>query len=508
MELERGSGILMHITSLPSPYGIGTLGEAAFRFVDFLTEAGQRYWQVLPMGMTGYGNSPYQSCSAFAGNINLIDLDILARQGYLRPEDYQNIDWGTRTDRVDYGKIYENRGRILAKAPAAFATDNAAYCAFCEENRFWLDDFALFMAIKEQYDMRSLDTWEPALRRREPKAIKTFQDDYVKDIERNKILQYWFYDQLAALRQYTHSKGISLIGDIPFYVAFDSADVWAHPELFNLDEELNPISVAGVPPDAFSDDGQLWGNPIYNYKAMRTDGYAWWRSRIAQSFVHCDVLRIDHFRAFHSYYVVSYGNPNARNGEWLPGEGMAMLNALGLKELRIIAEDLGNLGDDIREFVRRTGLPNMKVLQFAFDSNRRNAFLPSNYDENCVVYTGTHDNNTTRGWYASALFKQRINVACFAPHSLFRRKSEAFIQCAQRSRARIAIIPMQDYLDSGRRTARMNLPSTTFGNWEWRAHSGGLQLGAVRIYPKALCRTSALNRPLLTYDLQVAIISI
>jgi len=251
-------------------------------------------------------------------------------------------------------------------------------------------------------------------------------------------------------------------------VAGDSADVWAHPELFELDDDLMPVSVAGVPPDAFSDDGQLWGNPIYNYATMRADSYAWWRSRIAQSFMHCDVLRIDHFRAFHSYYAVPYGSPTARNGKWLPGEGMAMLNALGLKDMRIIAEDLGDLGDDVREFVRRTGLPTMKVLQFAFDSDRRNAFLPSNYDENCVVYTGTHDNNTTRGWYAALSFKQRLNVARFVPRSLCINKTEALVRCAQRSCARIAIIPMQDYLDLGGE-ARMNLPSTTFGNWEWRA---------------------------------------
>ena len=468
MELERGSGILMHITSLPSPYGIGTLGEAAFRFVDFLAEAGQRYWQVLPMGMTGYGNSPYQSCSAFAGNINLIDLDKLVEQGYLRPSDVQDIDWGSCADRVDYGKIYENRGFVLAKAAAAFDTKDAAYRAFCDANRFWLDDFALFMAVKENCGMRGLDTWEPALRRREPEAVGAFCAAHGADIERIKVLQYWFYNQLAALRQYVHSKGISLIGDIPFYVAGDSADVWSHPELFELDDDLTPISVAGVSPDAFSDDGQLWGNPIYNYAVMRTDGYAWWRSRIAQSFRQCDVLRIDHFRAFHSYYAVPYGSPNARNGQWLPGEGMSMLNALGLKEMRIIAEDLGDLGDNVRAFVKHTGLPTMKVLQFAFDSNARNEFLPRNYDQNCVVYTGTHDNNTTRGWYTSVSFKQRINVARFAPHSLFMRKSKALIQCAQRSRARIAIIPLQDYLDLSE-TARMNLPSTTFSNWEWRA---------------------------------------
>lgn len=468
MELERGSGILMHITSLPSPYGVGTLGAAAFRFVDFLAEAGQRYWQVLPLGMTGYGNSPYQSCSAFAGNINLIDLDILVEQGYLSPSDVRNIDWGGCQARVDYGKIYVNRGKVLDKAAATFDTEAAVYRTFCDANCFWLDDFALFMAIKKSQGMRGMDTWERELRRREPETIRAFAAGHAADVERVKILQYWFYSQLDALRQYAHSRSISLIGDIPFYVAYDSADVWAHPELFELDDDLIPSSVAGVPPDAFSDAGQLWGNPLYNYETMRVDGYAWWRSRVNQSFKQCDVLRIDHFRAFHSYWAVPYGSPDARDGQWRIGEGMAMLDALGLKDMRIIAEDLGDLGEDAHEFVRDTGFPNMKVLQFAFGDGSVNPYLPKNYDENCVVYTGTHDNNTTRGWYASLSLKEKLNMVRFLLRSLFSCKSEALIRCAQESRACIAIILMQDYLDLGAE-ARMNMPSTTHGNWEWRA---------------------------------------
>lgn len=468
MELERGSGILLHITSLPSPYGIGTLGDAALRFVDFLAEAGQRYWQVLPMGMTGYGNSPYQSCSAFAGNINLIDLDILARQGYLKDADYRDIDWGSCAARVDYGKIYEHRERVLRKAAQSFDTSSTQYRTFCNENRFWLDDFALFMAIKRRHGMHSLDAWEPALKRRDPAALEAFHADNGKDIEHIKIMQFWFYNQLSSLRQYARAKGVSLIGDIPFYVAYDSADVWANPHLFELDEDLKPTAVAGVPPDAFSDDGQLWGNPLYHYEQMRKDHYGWWRSRIRHSFKQCDILRIDHFRAFDSYYAVPFPSANAKGGQWRRGEGMAMIDALGLTDMRIIAEDLGDLSPSARALIRQTGFPNMKVLQFAFESDATNEFLPRNYDGNCVVYTGTHDNNTVRGWYKSLSLKQKINLVRLVPHSLFARKSTVLIRCAQQSPARIAMIPMQDYLDLSE-TARMNMPSTEHGNWEWRA---------------------------------------
>lgn len=468
MELERGSGILLHVTSLPSPHGIGTLGDAALRFVDFLAQAGQRYWQVLPLGMTGYGNSPYQSCSAFAGNINLVDLDILARQGYLNDVDYKGIDWGSCAARVDYGKIYAHREPVLAKAAARFDTQSAEYQTFCNENRFWLDDFALFMAIKRRHGMRSFETWEPGLKRRDPAVLEAFRNENGAEIEHIKVMQFWFYSQLDALRQYARAKGVSLIGDIPFYVAYDSADVWANPQLFELDEDLKPTSVAGVPPDAFSDDGQLWGNPLYNYATMREDNYGWWRSRIRQSFAQCDVLRIDHFRAFDSYYAVPYPSATAKGGQWRSGEGMAMIDALGLTDMRIIAEDLGDLSPSARALIRQTGFPNMKVLQFAFESDRTNEFLPCNYGCNCVAYTGTHDNNTVRGWYKSLPLKQKINLARFVPHSLFTHKSAALIRFAQRSSARIAIIPMQDYLNRDA-TARMNTPSTEQGNWEWRA---------------------------------------
>lgn len=463
----KGAGILLHISSLPSKHGIGTFGEAAYRFVDFLAEADQQYWQMLPLGMTGYGNSPYQSPSAFAGNINFIDLDMLASQNYIFERDYADIDWGNCESRIDYNKIYAERTSILKKAANQFHLGNPEFIEFCKTNSFWIDDFALFMAIKEHHNMQGLDQWSAEYLLKNDNAIEDFSSRHKHSITFYKITQFWFYQQLGALKKYVNSLGIRIIGDIPFYVAYDSADVWANPAMFELDENLLPKNVAGVPPDSFSEDGQLWGNPLYDYEEMRKDWYLWWRQRIKQCFLQCDILRIDHFRAIDSYYAVPYNRPNARQGEWRKGEGMDFIQALNLKNLPIIVEDLGDINDSVRELIEKTGLPNMKVLQFAFDSDSNNEFLPRNYQKDCVVYTGTHDNNTVKGWYKTLSIKQKCSLLRHVPYSLIMSKSSALIRYAHKSGANIAIIPLQDYLNFDE-TARMNIPSTLNNNWEWR----------------------------------------
>ena len=458
----------MHISSLPSNYGIGTFGEEAYKFIDFLVETRQQYWQVLPLGVTGYGNSPYQCLSAFAGNVNFIDLDILSQQNYLVKEQITQIDFGKDKRNVDYIKIYENRKKILQEATKNFLLENEEYKIFCKENSFWLDDFSLFMAIKEKNDMQSFDKWGKGLSLRKKEIMGKFLNENIDEIKFYKIIQFWFYEQYYKLKKYANKKGIKIIGDIPFYVAYDSSDVWANPKLFELDEKNIPKNVAGVPPDAFSDDGQLWGNPLYNYEEMRKDNYLWWKKRIENCLKQCDILRIDHFRAFDSYYAVPYGNKNAKIGEWRKGEGFNFFKKLDLLDKNIIAEDLGDINDSVRNLIKLVEYPNMKVLQFAFDSNRKNEFLVKNHNENCVVYTGTHDNNTTKGWYKRCSIKERINLIKFIPSSLFSTKSKALIQYAFTSKAKMIIIPMQDYLNLGEE-ARMNLPSTLNNNWEWRA---------------------------------------
>ncbi len=458
----------MHISSLPSKYGIGTFGEEAFRFVDFLCDAGQKYWQMLPLGMTGFANSPYQSASAFAGNIFFIDLDILQSQGYLKADDFRHIDWEQDKSRVDYAKVYANRANVLKKAVKSFDRADPGYTAFCAQNSFWLDDFALFMAVKEHHGMLGLDKWGQGYRLRDEALLASFSNDNRALIDFYKITQFWFYRQMDTLKQYANNRGISVIGDIAFYVAYDSADVWAEPGLFELDENLVPKNVAGVPPDAFSDKGQLWGNPLYDYENMRKDDYEWWRRRVTHCFKQCDILRIDHFRAFDSYFAIPYSGEDATTGEWRKGEGMRFIDSLCLTDMNIIVEDLGDLGESVRELVKKTGLPNMKILQFAFDSGPDNEFLPRNYNNNCVVYTGTHDNNTIKGWYKTLSLKEKAAFLRYVPSGIFIKKSKALIRYAQQSAADIAVIPMQDYLDLGE-SARMNMPSTIKDNWEWRA---------------------------------------
>lgn len=465
--MKRSSGILLHISSLPSDYGIGTMGRAAYEFVDFLSAAGQKYWQILPCNMTGYANSPYQSLSAYAGNIYFIDLDRLSDRGYLEPGEYRTIDWGAEPERVDYQKLCRMRLPVLKRAAARFTVDQK-YLDYCRENESWLEDYALFMAIKEHHGMAGFERWEHGLKFKQSEALQDFSIRNAAGIDFYKITQFWFSEQYSSLKQYAHNRGLQIIGDMPFYIAYDSADVWSNPHLFELSENYRPLHVAGVPPDAFSDDGQLWGNPLYDYDKMKQDDFRWLKERISFNLKLYDLLRLDHFRAFDSYYAVPYGRRDARIGEWRKGLGYEFFERLNLLDSGIIAEDLGDINENTRLLIEKTGFPNMKILQFAFNTDSHNEFLPFNYrSNNCVVYTGTHDNNTVKGWYRKASWKEKANLFRFVPRSFLMPKSGALIEYAMSSAANLIIIPMQDYLNLGE-YARMNTPSTVFNNWEWR----------------------------------------
>ncbi|MEY8515689.1 4-alpha-glucanotransferase [Lachnospiraceae bacterium 29-84] len=466
----RSSGVLMHISSLPSPYGIGTMGAKAREFVDFLVEAGQSYWQVLPICPTSYGDSPYQSFSSFAGNIYFIDLELLCGMGLLTKAQCQSYSWGEDATKVDYGLLYENRYPLLHKAFERFQKEAPKeFQAFCEAQGSWLDDYALFMALKDAHHGAAWSGWETELKLREEKAMQKARKEFADEIAFWKTLQYFFYQQWTDLKAYANGKGIKIIGDVPIYVAMDSADVWAQPGQFYLDKELNPIDVAGCPPDAFSDDGQLWGNPLFRWDAMKKDGYRWWIQRMEKTAKLFDVIRIDHFRGFDSYYAIPYGEKTARNGEWRKGPGIRLFRAIEkeLGKLDIIAEDLGYLTDSVRKMLAASGYPGMKLLQFAFDSREDGDYLPHNYPTNCVVYAGTHDNDTVLGWMETA----PKGCAAFAKEYLKLDKREGLNWGLMRgvwaSVGDTAVVTMQDLLGLGSE-ARMNTPSTLGGNWTWR----------------------------------------
>ena len=470
----RCSGVLMHISSLPSPYGIGAMGRAAYEFVDFLKEAGQSYWQILPLCPTSYGDSPYQSFSTFAGNPYFIDLDALCRDGLLEKEEIDAVSWCKTPRYVDYGTLYRHRFSVLRRACRRFLSrPSADFSAFCERHAHWLSDYALFMALKDSHAGRPWSEWEFPLKQREDSAISSAREQYRDDIEFYKVLQYWFFTQWRALKDYANQKGVRIVGDLPIYVALDSADVWANPTQFLLDESFSPIDVAGCPPDAFSEDGQLWGNPLFRWDTMKEDGYAWWISRIRHQTEIYDTLRIDHFRGFESYYAIPAGEKTARNGEWREGPGMDLFRAVKkqLGPLSIIAEDLGFLTPKVHKLVRDAGFPGMKVLQFAFDSREDSDYLPHNYPPHCVVYTGTHDNDTILGWMQSADQKD----VDFAIQYLRLNPKEGYhwgmMKGAWASVGELCVVPMQDLLglDS---SARMNTPSTLGGNWRWRMLPG------------------------------------
>jgi len=472
----RSAGVLLPISSLPSKYGIGTLGQRAYEFVDFLKASGQSYWQVLPVGPTSYGDSPYQSFSAFAGNPYFIDLEILCEEGLLEKARLDSISWGGSDGYVDYARMYEVRFDVLREAFAASNhREEEAYKSFCLENQDWLPDYGLFMSVKNRFGGVAWQEWEDDIRTRQPAALDKYRAELSEEVEFWSFLQYKFFCQWRALREYAHKNGISIIGDIPIYIAMDSADAWANNDQFWMDEERRPVKVAGVPPDYFSRTGQLWGNPLYRWDKMEQSDFAWWRRRISFSSQIYDVIRIDHFIGIVRYYTIDAGAENAIDGEWLPGPSMKLLKTIdeARGNTRIIAEDLGEVVPEVRKIQIKSGYPGMKVIQFAFDGGSDNVFLPHNHSENFIVYTGTHDNDTTAGLIASSK-PARLR---FARNYLGVNRSsqllDAMIRAAMSSVAHTAIVPMQDWLGLGSE-ARINTPSTLGGNWEWRMSSDAL----------------------------------
>ena len=470
----RRAGILLPLFSLPSPHGIGTMGQSAREFIDFLAAAGQSCWQVLPMGPTSFGDSPYQSFSSFAGNPYFIDLDDLAADGLLSPEEYSTLDWGNPRA-VDYALLYQNRYPVLRKACRRLQENPPAdYGAFLSEHSFWLEDYALFMALKDSHGGQPWTQWEPELRHREPAALSEARARLAEDIAFWQAVQYLFFRQWSALKSLAHEKGISIIGDLPIYVALDSADVWADPQLFQLDEQLAPTEVAGCPPDAFTADGQLWGNPLFRWDRMAGDGYAWWMRRIDFQFRLCDTLRIDHFRGFDEYYAIPYGDTTARNGRWKQGPGKDFFRVLNetLGPRDIIAEDLGYLTQTVRDLLAYTGYPGMKILQFGFDSREPdNSYLPHCCPAHCVLYAGTHDNDTVAGWLDSVTAEDRAYAAAYMRLTEAEGLCKGAARTVWSNRADLTILQIQDILGLGSE-ARINTPSTLGCNWKWRLLPG------------------------------------
>ncbi len=473
----RKAGILLPISALPSPWGIGSLGAAALEFLDFLAAAGQSCWQILPVGPTGYGDSPYQSFSSFAGNPYFIDLDTLAGQGLLEREEYAPLHWGDDPGRVDYAAVYQNRFPVLERACRRLRErEREAVEAFCAREADWLEDYALFMALKDRFGGRPWQEWPRPLRLRQAGALAAAREELEERVWFWKGTQYLFFQQWRALKEQAGARGISIIGDLPIYVAGDSADVWAHPEQFQLDAEGRPTRVAGVPPDGFTAGGQLWGNPLFDWERMAAQGYAWWLKRIEFQFRLYDVLRIDHFRGFESYYAVPYGDVDARRGRWEPGPGIAFFQAVrqALGRRAIIAEDLGYLTPQVRRMLRQTGFPGMKVLQFAFsDPEGGSDYLPHRYPRNCVVYAGTHDNDTIQGWLRAAPPRERAFARAYLRLSGREGYHWGVMRAAWASAAGLAVMQAQDLLGLGSQ-ARMNTPSTLGGNWQWRLTEGAL----------------------------------
>ncbi len=470
--MKRSSGVLMPISSLPSPYGIGTLGKAAYDFADFLAEAGQSWWQVLPMGPTSMGDSPYQSFSSYAGNPYFIDLDMLAEDGLLEKEELAAINWGDDPQNVDYGRIYENRFKILRlAADRGWERDKELVAEFVEENSRWLPDYALFMACKRHFGMAGWTEWEDDdIRFHKAEAVEKYRELLRDDVELFTYIQFLFYRQWNALKGYLHSKGLGVIGDMPIYVAMDSADVWAEPLSFLLDEKNLPKEVSGVPPDYFSEDGQLWGNPLYRWDAMAENGYEWWLRRIEGAGKLYDVIRIDHFRGFEAYWAVPYGETTAKNGHWVKGPGMDFIGVMKERfpNISFIAEDLGFLTDGVRELLSASGFPGMKVLEFAFDSNEPSDYLPYKYPNNCVCYAGTHDNSTLKGWEKEAA---KTTLAFAREYVGVDENADlgwALLRSGMASVADLFVAQMQDYMGLDD-SARMNTPGLPSGNWRWRA---------------------------------------
>lgn len=489
----RASGILLPISSLPSTYGIGCFSNSAYEWVDLLEKGGQKFWQILPIGPTSFGDSPYQSVSTYAGNPYFISLNELVRKGLLTETECSEIDFGTDPCSVDYEKLYLGRQILLFKAFERSGCDwDSEFKAFTAKHQHWLHDYALFMAIKENHGGRPWHTWEEDIRKRNPEAMLYYEKKLARQIHFYEYVQYLFFQQWTALKHYANEKGIRIIGDIPIYVAFDSSDAWVNPKYFQFNEQLEPIAVAGCPPDAFSESGQLWGNPLYDWDYHRQEGFRWWLSRIGHCRLLYDVVRIDHFRGFAEYYSIPYGHEDAKSGTWEKGPGMelfSVVNAL-YPEMEIIAEDLGFMTDSVRELLRASGFPGMKVLQFAFSSDGYNEHLPHFHTQNHVVYTGTHDTETLME-FVEALSENEcafLQEYMDRVHISEKELCEDLIRLAMQSVADYCIIPMQDYLELGRGT-RINRPSTVGGNWTWRLKKGevtellmGKILHMVRLY--------------------------
>ncbi len=477
---ERSSGILFHPTSLPGKYGIGTLGKEAYAFIDFLKKSRQKLWQIFPLGPTGYGDSPYQSFSSFAGNPYLIDFDLLIEAHLLSEEDLRDVFFGDNEEYIDYGAIYNQKYPLLRKAYENFkSSDNHEMREnlehFKRENASWLNDYSLYISLKNHFNGLPWNEWAHDIKNREHGAMEHYKNELVDDIEYHNFIQFLFFKQWGDVKRYANENGIKIIGDIPIFVAADSSDAWANPEIFLFDEERKPVKVAGVPPDYFSATGQLWGNPLYNWQKLKETNYSWWVERVRANLSTCDIIRIDHFRGFEAYWAVPYGDDTAINGQWEPGPGIDLFNAIKsqLGELPIIAEDLGLMTQGVIDLREATGFPGMKILGFAFDSGEENDYLPHTYTKNCVVYTGTHDNDTLIGWFQKAKEEDRQ----FARDYLNSRSDDEIhwnaIRGAWSSVANMAISPVQDFLGLGSE-ARINTPGVAAGNWQWRLRHGVL----------------------------------
>lgn len=492
--MARRSGILLHPTSLPGKYGIGTLGREAHEFVDFLADSRQKLWQVLPLGPTGYADSPYQSLSAFAGNPLLVAFDGLVRAGWLSSREIGPVP-DLSSDKVDYARTMAFRSGVLRKAYAGFVerADSKVrkrFDSFCESHQFWLDDFALFMTLKSLAKEKPWVAWHPDLARRHKAAIRDCEEKHADDIRFHKFVQFVFFDQWLELKAYAASKSVEIIGDLPLYVAHDSADCWAAGRNFLIDHDGHPKLMAGVPPDFFSKTGQLWGNPVYNWRHLKETGFEWWVQRVRHSLLFADLLRLDHFRGLAAYWAVPYGRRTAARGKWHKAPGRELLEVLqqALGSLPLIAEDLGVITSDVVKLRDDFGLPGMKIMQYGFDScEEQNGFLPHTYRRNCVVYTGTHDNDSVLGWYHAAKRESRTFAREYLGADA--RNTDiawAFIRGAWGSVADMAIVPLQDILGLGGRS-RMNYPGTTLGNWQWRVGKSDLS----RALSRRLARLTA-----------------
>jgi 4-alpha-glucanotransferase len=477
MQRSRASGILLHPTSLPGPLGIGSLGAEAFAFVDFLARAGQSVWQVLPLGPTGYGDSPYSAFSAFAGNPLMVCLERLIEAGDLDATDLTGV--ALPEGKAHFGFVHGFKGRLLQKAARRFreaATDErqSAFAEFCAREAYWLNDYAIFRALRQQFGEQSWNRWPAEIRHRKEAALRHWGEKLSEHIYHEKYAQFVFFEQWFALKEYANSRGVRILGDIPIFVAFDSADVWANPHLFQLDARGNPTRVAGVPPDYFSKTGQRWGNPLYCWDRMANDGFSWWLARFRWNLTQTDMVRIDHFRGFEACWSVPAEEETAVNGHWEPVPGADLFQALtdALGESPIVAEDLGLITPEVEALRDRFGFPGMKVLQFAFGSEADNPYLPHNFQRNCVVYSGTHDNDTTVGWWQSLDRHNREEVRTYLGHS-GREMPWDLIRLAMSSVADLCVFPLQDVLalDSG---ARLNTPGSSDGNWAWRFGPGAL----------------------------------